>query len=269
MKLLLVASLAALACKGSVAREVCHQYSDTIESPCNEVICRPRGYEIRRYAANNTEFFTDAFVDSDCFLKAATEGFNKNYAYISGKNSKNETIPMTSPVIFRKYNDTSGGGGNGSADETADLTGGSEHCLAHGWHVGFFVPSKYETRGDVPVPEVENVTIAAVPSGAVFAVKTFGGFASERDFNRKTHELVCRLKRDNVTIADAGDKWRAVWASYDSPFVIFHRHNEVWVKIDADEAALIRLDSGDEVGDEEVEEEEPLWNAQDFNSEVA
>jgi SOUL heme-binding protein len=29
------------------------------------------------------------------------------------------------------------------------------------------------------------------------------------------------------------DEWITVWASYDSPFQLFDRHNEVWVHVKA------------------------------------
>lgn len=60
--------------------------------------------------------------------EAQNQGFHANFDYISGQNSKNMQIPMTSPVIFRKGKP--------------------------GWQVGFYVPSKFTDIEDIPEPKV-------------------------------------------------------------------------------------------------------------------
>eukprot|EP00953_Heterococcus_sp_UTEX-ZZ885_P036771 18924-Heterococcus_DN1.PRE.1 len=161
MQYLLVV-LSALSLFASVNSTPCHQYSQKIESPCNEVIDAKHGYEIRDYSANNTIFYTSAYVSSSCFGVAAKQGFDKNFAYISGKNSKNETIPMTAPVTFRR-------------DHATD-----------GYLVGFFIPSTYDTAKDIPKPRDSSIGIVSFPKDATFAVVSFGGFAGPNDF--KDHQ---------------------------------------------------------------------------------
>jgi hypothetical protein len=237
-------AVVALACGSAAAKEPCHQYCKAIESPCNEVVCKPHGYQIRKYATDRDEFFTDAYVKTGSFLKATAEGFNMNFAYISGKNSANATIPMTAPVIFRYCH-----GRNATAADVPPVSAaaaaadGDSSRPGAGWHVGFFVPSKYETKEDIPTPEVKNVTITAVPSGATFAVSTFGGFARAKDFAKQTRRLYHRLRRDNVTVHhdEGANEWGVVWAAYDSPFVLFNRHNEVWLRVDVDSPEAERV----------------------------
>lgn len=191
-----------------VGTEPCSQYSEKIESPCNEVLTRKHGYEIRKYSSgNDTSYFTSAYVASSCFGVAAKQGFDKNFAYISGKNSKNETIPMTAPVIF-------------SRDKSTD-----------GWLVGFFVPSKYAKRAQIPNPKDSSVSIIPLPKDITIAVIRFGGFAGPNDFKENQHKLQTKLRADGVKTVD--DEWDVVWASYDSPFQLFNRNNEVWLHVEA------------------------------------
>lgn len=203
-------ALACLAAAFSGAAATCHQYSEKIESPCNSVLDKKHGYEIRSYKTNDTNFFTSAYVASSSFMVAAKQGFDKNFAYISGHNSKNETIPMTAPVIF-------------SRDTTTD-----------GWLVGFFVPSKYANRTQVPRPDDFSVSVVALPRDITFAVITFGGFACENDFKDHQHALQKKLRADGVKPVTGA--WDTVWASYDSPFVLFNRHNEVWLQVEGKNA---------------------------------
>jgi SOUL heme-binding protein len=45
------------------------------------------------------------------------------------------------------------------------------------------------------------------------------------------HDLTTKLAADKVEVVH--DEWITVWASYDSPFQLFDRHNEVWVHVKA------------------------------------
>ncbi len=61
---------------------------------------------------------------------------------------------MTAPVIFRR-----------SPDGDA------------GWLVSFFVPSKFATKDEVPLPNNEEMSIMSL-DGATYAVRVFDGFAT-------------------------------------------------------------------------------------------
>ena len=113
---------------------------------------------------------------------------------------------MTAPVIFRRDHATSG------------------------WLVGFFVPSTYSKLDDVPQPDDDLIEIVQLPSDTTFAVRTFGGFAGEADFNENLHILAKKLNEADIKVIH--DEWLVVWASYDSPFTLFDRHNEVWLHVE-------------------------------------
>lgn len=202
---------------------LCHQYSDKIEAPCNKVVKAQHGYEIREYSTNSTSYFTSAYVPSNCFGVAAKQGFDANFAYISGKNSKNETIPMTAPVIF-------------SPEKSTD-----------GWLVGFFVPAKYTRKQDIPKPNDSSIAIVALPDGIQFAVQRFGGFAGPSDYKKNQHSLQEKLRADGVKLVQ--DDWSVVWASYDSPFQLFNRNNEVWLHVQASANSTVTgLDKAEDTG---------------------
>jgi hypothetical protein len=171
------------------------------------VLQKKEDYEIRTYSNNQTAFFTAAYVGTSDFNKAVKAGFDKNFKYISGDNEKQEKIPMTAPVTFTR-------------DHATD-----------GWIVGFFVPSTYKTKDEVPKPTDKSITIVEIPEGTKFAVATFGGFATKTDFNEELHKLSVRLQEDDVKVVH--DELLLVWASYESPFTLFDRHNEVWLHVEA------------------------------------
>jgi hypothetical protein len=105
----------------------------------------------------------------------------------------------------------------------------TDHAAAPPRQVGFFVPSKFETEAAIPVPKDPTITIEPFPK-AQYAVAVFGGFAKEADFTKAEAQLVAQLKKDGIKMVDNA-QWSRVWAGYDSPFVLFNRHNEVWVQV--------------------------------------
>jgi hypothetical protein len=48
---------------------------------------------------------------------------------------------------------------------------------------------------------------------------------------QQQHDLSTKLAADKVEVVH--DEWITVWASYDSPFQLFDRHNEVWIHVKA------------------------------------
>lgn len=193
--------------------DVCHEYSTTIESPCSQIIANAtdNSYFIRQYTSDHT-IFTKAHVASTAFTDAQNTGFNLNFDYISGANEDQVTIPMTSPVLFRQNISTE--------------TGKPE-----GWEVSFFVPSMYPTVSEVPVPTDKDVSLDEFPQAIKYAVILFGGFAEETDYQNYETKLLNYLKRDGVTVKDC-PCYGTVWAGYDSPFVLYNRHNEVMIRVE-------------------------------------
>eukprot|EP00639_Heterosigma_akashiwo_P024599 CAMPEP_0194705872 /NCGR_PEP_ID=MMETSP0295-20121207/29219_1 /TAXON_ID=39354 /ORGANISM="Heterosigma akashiwo, Strain CCMP2393" /LENGTH=162 /DNA_ID=CAMNT_0039601695 /DNA_START=64 /DNA_END=552 /DNA_ORIENTATION=+ len=78
-------------------------------------------------------------------------------------------------------------------------------------------------------------------SGArTYAALLFPGFAAEADWPAREAELRAALAADGVAVKPGDEEWGVVYAGYDSPFVLFNRHNEVWIEVE--ENAAIMLD---------------------------
>lgn len=166
------------------------------------------GYEIRLYgAATESEFWSTAVVEGD-FSAADSEGFDKNFKFITGANKEKVDIPMTHPVIQR-FNDSD----------------------ANHRKVSFFVPSNFSSSASsVPQPTDPDVSIERMPL-ARFAISEFPGFATENDFVNCEASLRKALEADGVKTV-SGTNWSRAWAQYDSPFTLFDRHNECWLQVE-------------------------------------
>jgi len=97
------------------------------------------------------------------------------------------------------------------------------------WLVSFFVPSAFSKNYDA-VPKSDSIRIDQSPTGLKVAVSEFPGFATEDEFKASQATLIASLKADGYTIK-MNTRFSPVWASYDSPFTLFNRHNEVWIEV--------------------------------------
>jgi hypothetical protein len=149
------------------------------------------------------ENWTQVSIPSSSFSDGERQGFQANFKYISGDNSANQKIPMTSPVILRR-NSTSG------------------------WLNSFFVPASLFPAGTkVPV----SSTVQVVPMEGLKVVTTeFGGFATYDLFVAAESSLRIALKEAGLT--EVTDAFHVMYAQYDSPFTLFNRHNEVWIHVE-------------------------------------
>mmetsp|Transcript_19278 Transcript_19278/g.73845 ORF Transcript_19278/g.73845 Transcript_19278/m.73845 type:complete len:264 (+) Transcript_19278:1389-2180(+) len=180
---------------------------DKIEAPCSVSVKNTSSYSIRLYGADaEPEFWSTAAVNGS-WADAQGRGFNKNFLYITGANKEGVKIPMTHPVLAR-HNDST----------------------PTQWQVSFFVPSAFSrNETSVPTPTDKDVTIQRAPLFKV-AFKEFPGFATEKDFLSCEADLRAALAADGVATV-GGTDWSRVWAQYDSPFTLFGRHNECWVRV--------------------------------------
>ena len=60
-------------------------------------------------------------------------------------------------------------------------------------------------------------------------VRQFGGFAmSHDDYASEYEKLVDDLKKDEASFTESGEY---IFVSYNSPFEMVNRRNEVWIKV--------------------------------------
>lgn len=140
-------------------------------------------------------------------------GFNLLFAYITGKNSANNTLPMTSPVIT-----------SAKIPMTAPV-------VSDGTTMSFVMPAG-KTREEIPEPLDTKVRIVPVPEREV-AVITFKGKTHEKDVKEVETRLLNGLR--DAGIEAAGDiflmrynpPWTPGFLRDNEVGLAVKRHNEV------------------------------------------
>ena len=98
------------------------------------------------------------------YNKAAQDGFDLLFKYISEANSANEKIPMASPVATKIV---PGPGSTGEKNFT----------------VLFFTPFAYQAN--TPTPTDPRLALVSLPAITVY-VASFGGYESDAELQEKT-----------------------------------------------------------------------------------
>ena len=168
-------------------------------------------FEIRQYAP---QIVAETFVEGD-LEKAGNEGFRRLYAYISGENTKKQSISMTAPVSQET--------GSKKIAMTAPV---KQEKVDNQWRITFLMPAEY-TLEMLPEPIDERVKLAEEPGRLMAAVK-YSGTWSEEGYEKNKALLEEYLRMRGLTNAGA-----AVWARYDPPFMPwFLRRNEVLIPVE-------------------------------------
>jgi effector-binding domain-containing protein len=170
-----------------------------IEKPEYRVVRSAEGIEIRDY---------DEYWVAECHVKnesdlsmASSLAFRRLFNYISGENSANQKIEMTSPV-----------------QQTAGDTG---------WLISFVVP-KDVSLGSIPVPRNASIEIKKVPAGK-YAALVYSGAWSDDKLESKGRDLLRAVEKLGL-VTDGP----LTSARYNPPFMpAFLRRNEVLVRLKA------------------------------------
>mgnify|MGYP001220373704 FL=1 len=128
------------------------------------------------------------------------KNFSKLFRFISGNNHKEEKIAMTTPVYMTREN----------GSETME----------------FVMPSKYNQENIVN-PNDKSITVYSSKPGYYAAIR-YGGY-SNYDKVKKHHKILLEnLENNNIKVIST----IPASLSYNSPYKVFNRRNEVLVKID-------------------------------------
>lgn len=136
--------------------------------------------------------------------------FNRLFEYISGANDQSITIDMTTPVL--NYIQPPAG----------------PNCNTT-FTVSFYVPYKYQTAGGPPKPTAANVYIKTIPALFV-GVTEYDGFSNQKEDLAKVVALEKQIG-DSKDVAVDSSTENYYFASYDPPFRLTNRHNEMWVPV--------------------------------------
>ena len=182
-----------------------------VEKAKYTVLEKDDSFEIRQYEA---QIVAETFVEGD-LEEVGNEGFRRLYAYISGENTKKQSISMTAPV-----------GQQAGSEKIAMTAPVSQEKKDNRWRITFLMPAEY-TLKMLPEPIDERVKLAEEPGRLMAAVK-YSGTWSEEGYEKNKALLEEYLRMRGQTKAGA-----AVWARYDPPFMPwFLRRNEVLIPVE-------------------------------------
>ena len=155
-----------------------------------EIVKKNEVYEIRKYS-NRLAIETNISNEGNSFRKL----FN----YISGNNTKNEEIKMTTPVT--------------QVEKKGNMT------------MQFYLPSRFN-KDNTPSPSNSDVKILNI-KGGYYAVITYSGRASDKNFIKHKNILENELIKKDISILSPPIK-----ATYNSPFTLpLLRRNEAMFEI--------------------------------------
>ena len=182
-----------------------------VEKAKYTVLEKDDSFEIRQYEA---QIVAETFVEGD-LEEVGNEGFRRLYAYISGENTKKQSISMTAPV-----------GQQAGSEKIAMTAPVRQEKKDNRWRITFLMPAEY-TLKMLPEPIDERVKLAEEPGRLMAAVK-YSGTWSEEGYEKNKALLEEYLRMRGLTNAGA-----AVWARYDPPFMPwFLRRNEVLIPVE-------------------------------------
>jgi len=170
----------------------CHD----LNCPEFKVIEETKDYQLREYSGSSWVTTSMTGVDYD---SAGSRMFMKLFRYISGENDAKKKIEMTCPVIVR-------------------VIPGQGPTCENNFTMSFFnIPDVQP-----PTPTEDDVYISDLPKLRAY-VRSFGGFASMKDWIKEAAELAATLPSDAKYVKDF-----YYTGGYDAPFTLFNRHNEIW-----------------------------------------
>ena len=130
--------------------------------------------------------------------KSANGNFYKLFQFISGNNSKGEKIEMTTPVYMK-------------SDDNFNT-------------MEFVMPSSYDMES-ISKPNDKNIVVYE-SEAKYYACIRYGGYSNSSKFDKHSQKLIQKLSKLNIT--SIGDIF---YVSYNSPYKVFNRRNEVMVEI--------------------------------------
>ena len=181
-----------------------------IEEAKYKVLEREGDFELRQY---QPRIVAETLVEGD-FQEVGNEGFRRLYDYISGKNRKQQTIPMTAPVSQE------------ASSEKIPMTAPvNQEQVGGKWRITFLMPSQY-TLETLPEPADPRVQLTKVP-GLLMAALSYSGTWSRGRYEEKEKRLKGLIRQKGLKI-----EGEPIFARYNPPFMPwFLRRNEVLIPV--------------------------------------
>jgi hypothetical protein len=181
-----------------------------LEEANYKLLDRDGDFELRQY---EPQILAETLVEGD-FQDVGNEGFRRLYDYISGKNRKQQTIPMSAPVSQE------------AASEKIPMTAPvNQEQMVGEWRITFLMPSQY-TLENLPEPLDARVKLTKVP-GKLMAALSYSGTWSRERYEDKETRLKELIRQKGFKIVG-----EPVFARYNPPFMPwFLRRNEVLIPV--------------------------------------
>jgi hypothetical protein len=175
------------------------------------VLERDGDFELRQYQPH---IVAETLVEGD-FQEVGNEGFRRLFEYISGKNRKKQTIPMTAPVSQEAISE--------KIPMTAPV---NQEKVGGKWRITFMMPLQY-TLETLPEPLDPRVKLVKVP-GLLMAALNYSGTWSRGRYEDKENRLKELIRQRGLKIVG-----EPVFARYNPPFMPwFLRRNEVMIAVE-------------------------------------
>ena len=160
--------------------------------------------EIREYTSSR---WASTNIISGSTMDKSGEGFMKLFKFISGGNDKQVKIPMTAPVRVEINSK--------QAFTDVDISG----------KVSFYLSPKHESS---VVPKSSEIFIEEEVRSEIYAVIAFPGYSkSQEKCSSELIKLGSILKKRGIKFDDS----KYFFAGYDSPFKLWNRHSEIWIRL--------------------------------------
>jgi hypothetical protein len=167
-------------------------------------------FELRQYESS---LGAETTVEGD-FHEVGNEGFRRLFDYISGKNRKKQSIPMTAPVSQE------------ASSEKIPMTAPvNQEKVGGAWRITFLMPSAF-TMETLPEPLDPRVRLVKIP-GRLMAALSYSGTWSRERYEGKEQRLKELIRQRGLKI-----EGEPVFARYNPPFMPwFLRRNEVLIPV--------------------------------------
>jgi len=167
-------------------------------------------FELRQYESS---LGAETTVEGD-FHEVGNEGFRRLFDYISGKNRKKQSIPMTAPVSQE------------ASSEKIPMTAPvNQEKVGGAWRITFLMPSAF-TMETLPEPLDSRVKLVKIP-GRLMAALNYSGTWSRERYEAKEKRLKELIRQRGLKI-----EGEPVFARYNPPFMPwFLRRNEVLIPV--------------------------------------
>lgn len=185
-------------------------YNAGVKEPPYNTLKADDPYELREYPGI---VMITAYAEGD-FKNAQDKSFRKLFDYISGNNTSNKQIPMTSPVIME--------GKGQKIPMTAPVLMKPQ---PNGWAMSFVLPDNY-TLETAPSP-LDKTLILEERRNIKFAVLRFTGLFNEDNFKERSQALDEWIQQN-----DFESTGPALRAGYNPPWTLPPlRRNEILIPV--------------------------------------